>query len=174
VGDQFVAEIRMFAGNFAPVGWAFCDGQILPIQQNTALFSLLGTTYGGNGTTNFALPNFQGTVPIHQGQGPGLTQRVEGEVGGAAAVTLAATQVAPHTHAAMASTGPANTGDPAGALLGATTASNPIYAGAPGTTLTMGALAVGQAGPSQPHNNLQPYLVVSFIIALQGIFPARS
>jgi microcystin-dependent protein len=164
VSDQFLAEIRMFAGNFAPTNWAFCDGQILPISQNTAL----------DGKTTFALPNLQGNVPIHQGSGPGLTPRSMGETGGAASVALNATQVAPHTHAAMASAGPANTGNPAGALLAATPASNPIYAGAPGSTLTMGPLAVGQAGPSQPHNNLQPYLVVTFIIALQGIFPSRS
>jgi microcystin-dependent protein len=164
----------MFAGNFAPMGWAFCDGQILSISQNTALFSLLGTNYGGNGTTNFALPNFQANVPIHQGQGQGLTSRTVGSTGGAAAVALAPTQVAPHTHAAMASAGPANTRNPAGALLAATAASNPIYVGAPGSTLTMGPLAVGQGGPSLPHNNLQPYLSVSFIIALTGIFPSRS
>lgn len=172
--DQFVAEIRMFAGNFAPKGWAFCNGQILPISQNTALYSLLGTTYGGDGKVTFGLPDLQGRVPLGQGQGPGLTDRVLGEEDGAQTVTLTDAQLPNHSHAARASTGAANTGDPSNALLAATTAANPLYVGATGSALSMNGGSLSQAGTRQPHNNLQPYLVVNFIIALQGIFPPRG
>jgi microcystin-dependent protein len=165
----------MFAGNFAPTGWALCDGQVLPISQNTALFSLLGTNYGGDGLSNFALPNLQGSVPIGQGSGAGLTPRAIGSAGGAASVVLTASEGAAHTHAAMASTGAATTGDPTGALLAATPASNPIYVGSAGEAITMGALALGNTpAATQAHNNLQPYVVLTFIIALTGIFPARN
>ncbi len=174
MSDQFVAEIRMFAGNFAPVGWAFCQGQIMSISQNTALFSLLGTTYGGNGTSNFALPNLQGSVPVSVGQGAGLSLRDLGETGGASAVTLTTAELAAHTHVASASTNDANTGNPTGALLAIPDPTNPIYVGSPGAALDFGPLTVGTPGPTAAHNNLQPYLVVNFIIALQGIFPARS
>jgi microcystin-dependent protein len=172
--DQFLSEIRLFAGNFAPVGWALCDGQLIAISQNTALFSLLGTTYGGDGRTNFALPNLQASVPIQAGQGAGLSLRNLGDVGGVQAVTLIESELAAHTHVLSASTNAANTGNPDGALLAAPDPSNPIFVGAPGTPLDFGPLTVGTGGPPGAHNNLQPYLVITFIIALQGIFPARS
>jgi microcystin-dependent protein len=161
MADQFVGEIRMFAGNFAPVGWATCDGQILPISQNTALFSLLGTNYGGNGTTNFGLPNLAGSVPIHHGQGPGLTDRVVGEIGGTATVTLIPSETPAHD---------ANTAGPAGAVPAAVD-TPPLYRN--DTNATMAVNAVAQVGSGLPHNNMQPYLAVTFIIALQGIFPPR-
>jgi microcystin-dependent protein len=154
--DQFVAEIRLFAGNFAPTGWAFCAGQILPIAQNTALFSLLGTTYGGNGTSNFALPDLRDRVPIHMGQGPGLTDRVLGESSGQAGVTLLATELPAHTH--PAASGPPTTDRPQGGVPSA----GGRYATAP-VSLSL-----------QPHNNRPPYLGLTYIIALQGIFPARA
>jgi microcystin-dependent protein len=174
VSDPFLAEIRLFASNFAPDGWALCDGQILSIAQNTALFSLLGTTYGGNGTSNFALPNLQASVPIGAGQGAGLSSRILGEAGGSQNVTLTASELASHSHAAMASTNPANTGDPAGAFLAVPDPTNPIYLGSPGASLPFAAQSLGPPQTPAPHNNLQPYLVVNFIIALTGIFPTRS
>src|SRR5213593_4760544 len=154
MADPFVAEIRIFPFNFAPTGWALCDGQLLPISQNTALFSLMGTTYGGDGKSNFALPNLQGSTTIHQGQGPGLTLRDLGEVGGEQAVTLNQSHVLTHTHVASASTNAANTGNPQDALPAATDPSNPIYVGSPGGTLTMGPGSVGTSASSSPHNNL--------------------
>lgn len=172
--DQFVAEIRMFAGNFPPKSWALCNGQLLAINQNTALFSLLGTTYGGDGKVNFGLPNLQGRVPLGQGQGLGLTDRVLGEQDGLQAVTLTDAELPNHSHTARASTAAANTGDPSNALLAATTAANPLYVGATGSALSMNGGSLQQAVTRQPHNNLQPYLVVNFIIALQGIFPPRG
>ncbi len=172
--DPFIAEIRLFGSNFAPNGWALCNGQLMSIAQNTALFSLLGTTYGGNGTSNFALPNLQASVPIHMGQGAGLSSRILGETGGAQNVTLTTSELAAHTHAAIASTNPANTGDPAGAFLAVPGATNPIYVGSPGAPLAFAAQSLGPPASPAPHNNLQPYLVVNFIIALVGIFPTRS
>jgi len=175
MSDQFVAEIRMFAGNFAPSGWALCNGQILPISQNTALFSLLGVMYGGNGTSNFALPNLQGSAPLGYGQGPGLSSRVQGQTGGEQTVTLLTTQIPAHTHAAQAA--PAGGLDsPAGnvwgeAQLGKTPLN--IYAPKPGN-VPMSTQALGFAGGGQPHNNLPPYLCLNFIIALTGIFPPRN
>jgi microcystin-dependent protein len=173
MADQFVAEIRMFAGNFAPVGWAFCNGQIMPISQNTALFSLLGTNYGGNGVSNFALPNLQGVAPIQQGQGPGLSPRVIGEAGGSPTVTLLATELPAHTHAAHAVAGGADATNPAGELWAnqAGRTPPPAYASSANTAMSQAALAT--AGGGQPHNNMPPYLAVNFIIALQGIFPSR-
>jgi len=165
-----VAEIRIVGFNFAPRGWAFCDGQILPIAQNTALFSLLGTTYGGDGKSNFALPNLQGRAPMAPGQGPGLTLRDLGEAGGTEAVTLTASEMPFHNHASQgvpASSQPATSGDPAGHYLAAV--AEKVYRPL-GNLRGLGAVA----GASQPHNNLQPYLVLNFIIALQGVYPPRS
>jgi len=175
MSDQYVAEIRMFASNFAPSGWAFCNGQLLPISQNTALFSLLGTNYGGNGTSNFQLPNLQGSAPLGAGQGPGLSSRVQGQIGGEQTVTLLTTQIPSHTHSAQAATAGGSV-TPAGnvwgeALLGKTPLN--IYAPGPGNLL-MSTQALGGAGGGQPHNNLPPYLCLNFIIALTGIFPPRN
>jgi microcystin-dependent protein len=169
MSEPFIAEIRMVPFNFAPRGWALCNGQLIPISQNTALFSLIGTFYGGDGRTTFALPNLQGAAPMHQGQGPGLTPRVLGETGGSETVTLLPTQIPAHTHPLTGSGDDANTLSPAGA--------SPAVAGVPqyrpdqNTAMAPGAL--GTAGGGQPHNNLQPYLTVNFVIALQGIFPPR-
>jgi microcystin-dependent protein len=173
MSDPFVAEIRMFGGNFAPTGWALCDGQLLPISQNTALFSLLGTFYGGDGKSTFALPNFQASVPIGQGQGAGLTDRVLGEVSGSQTVTLLESEIPLHSHALNAykdDLADINTPSPS-VILGATSGLN-LYGTASNTTLNFQALSV--AGGSLPHNNLPPYLVVTFIIAMQGVFPPRG
>lgn len=171
MSDPFVAEIRIFAGNFAPKGWATCDGQILPLSQNTALFSLLGTTYGGDGKSNFALPNLQGRAGLHFGQGPGLTQRLLGESGGSQTIALQQTQIPAHTHSLQAVNDLADSSNPGGSLARAVNL-RPYVAATPNTA--MSPQAVGVAGGSQPHNNLQPYLVLLFIIALQGIFPPRG
>ena len=174
MAEPFIAEIRIFPFNFAPVGWAMCNGQILPISQNTALFSLIGTFYGGNGTSTFALPNFQGMAPIHQGQGVGLSQRVIGETGGEATVTLIGNQLPSHNHTAMAATTdglPSPTGNTWG---GALKGGKSLYAPS-GTNVTMAPTAIGPfPGGNLPHNNLCPYLTLNFCIALQGVFPSRS
>ena len=177
MSNQFVAEVRIFPFNFAPVGWAMCDGQILPISQNTALFSLLGTTYGGDGKTNFALPNLQGRVPMFYGQGPGLSSHVIGEAAGEPTVTLLATQLPTHNHAAIGdssigtSTSPANN-------LPAVPLVNPrllhqMYTNSASNVSMLAGNALS-AGGGLPHNNNQPYLVLNFCIALQGVFPSRS
>jgi microcystin-dependent protein len=171
MSDPFIAEVRIVGFNFAPRGWAFCNGQLLPITQNTALFSLLGTNYGGNGTTTFALPNLQGRSPMHAGQGPGLSERTLGESGGSAAVTLVASQVPAHTHALQASA-TASTGTPSGTVALASNAGASIYR-SPTGQVAMADAALAPAGSGLPHNNRQPYLAMSFIIALQGIFPPR-
>ncbi len=178
--EPYVAEIRMFAGNFAPRGWALCNGQLLSIAQNTALFSLLGTTYGGNGTTNFQLPNLQGRAPMHTGNSgppPGLSTRDLGETGGESNVTLLATEMPAHTHpisgAVVANSNPGETPSPNS--LFTNSSPNQLYAGAaPTNQITLAPQSITLAGGSQPHNNAQPYLAVTFIIALQGIFPARN
>ena len=170
MSDPFVGEIRMFGGNFAPTGWAMCNGQLLPISQNTALFSLLGTQYGGNGTSNFALPNLQGLTPMHQGQGPGLTPRSVGDQGGVETVTLTQQQIAPHTHPPLATAGAGNRQSPAGATW--SSVRGRLYGTTADVAMAPGALS--STGGSQPHNNVAPYLAVTFIIALQGIFPARA
>jgi microcystin-dependent protein len=170
--DPFVAEIRIFPFNFAPRGWAFCNGQLLPLSQNTALFSLLGTTYGGNGQTTFGLPNLQGSVPMHKGQGPGLSQHSLGEISGSETVTLLQTEIPAHTHTLRALLDDADLAIPtAGRSLGKAT-SNLYAAVAPNTQMAFEALA--PAGGSLPHNNLMPYLTLNFCIALQGVFPPRS
>ena len=176
MADPFVAEIRIFAFNFAPRGWAFCNGQILPISQNTALFSLLGTTYGGNGQSTFALPDMQGNAPMHPGQGQGLSLRDLGEMSGSTTVTLLVSEIPFHNHTLLANP---NAGDnlipspttslasSTGGSLYVTGASNPPMA-------QMAFQALTPAGGSLPHNNMQPYLTLNFCIALQGVFPPRT
>ena len=175
MSNPFVAEIRIFAGNFAPTGWAQCNGQLMPISQNTALFSLLGTTYGGDGRSTFALPNLQGSAPMQAGQGPGLSLRDLGETGGEPAVTLLQTEMPAHNHTVSADSGGGSSGDPTNnvwaAAVVARQAEN-LYASGAGAT--MHPLALSTAGGGLPHNNMPPYLTLTFIIALQGIYPARS
>jgi microcystin-dependent protein len=173
MSEPFIAEIRIVGFNFPPKGWAFCDGQILPISQNTALFSLLGTTYGGNGQTNFALPNLQGCSPMQPGQGPGLSLHDLGESGGSDTETLQLAEIPQHTHALRASGVTATTGTPDATVGLAHTATAQVYR-SPTNPVSMAAAAIGSAGGGQPHNNRQPLLVFNFIIALQGIYPARS
>jgi microcystin-dependent protein len=174
MADPFVAEIRIFGFNFAPKGWAFCNGQLLPISQNTALFSLLGTVYGGDGKSTFALPDMQGNVPMHPGQGQGLSLRDLGEMSGTETVTLLITEMPAHSHNWSASNAQATEQAPAGQLMAGGTGGISQYAppgGNPITPLNPAVLPV--AGGSQPHNNLMPYLTLNFCIALQGVFPQR-
>ena len=174
MSDQFVAEIRMFGFNFAPTGWALCDGQLLPISQNTALFSLLGTFYGGDGKSTFALPNLQGSAPIHQGQGPGLSERFLGEQSGSEFVTLIVSEMPFHNHTARARTALGNSASPAGQTWAGNNTAKPYRQASDAVANTpMNFQALSIAGSSFPHNNMQLYLVVNFCIALQGIFPAR-
>jgi microcystin-dependent protein len=166
MGTPFLSEIRIVSFNFPPKGWAFCNGQLLPINQNQALFSLLGTTYGGNGQTTFALPNLQGRVPIHMGSGHPI-----GEVGGEAAHTLTVSELPTHTHVVSAATGDGNLIIPGGALL-ARTPANPYQD--PANLGAMNPASVATTGGSQAHLNMQPYLVLNFCIALQGLFPSQN
>lgn len=170
--DPFVAEIRIFPFNFAPKGWAFCDGQILPISQNTAVFSLLGTTYGGDGKSNFALPDMQGNAPMHPAQGPGLSEHFLGETGGSETVTLLASEMPAHSHSLIVSQGDGNDISPANELF-ATGIGIGMYA-APGALTQLDPNALAPAGGNLPHNNMMPYLTLNFCIALQGVFPPRS
>src|SRR5437867_535765 len=173
MADPFVAEIRIFPFNFAPKGWAWCDGQLMPLSQNTALFSLLGTTYGGDGKSNFALPNLEGSIPMHPGQGQGLSEHFLGEQSGTETVTLLQTEIPGHTHALRAQTqDSADVGivNPAASFAQAT-GGNP-YQAASNTQLAF--QTVAQTGGDQPHNNLMPYLTLYFNIALQGVFPPRG
>jgi microcystin-dependent protein len=172
MSDPFVAEIRIFAGNFAPRGWAKCEGQTLPIAQNIALFALLGTTYGGDGKTTFALPNLRDRVPMHTGTGPGLTPRQLGENGGAETVTLLESEIPQHTHTAYG-TGSDATAQSLQGNVPATGGENAYAIAGTRTTVAMSPQALSPTGGSAPHNNLQPYLVLNFIIALEGIFPPR-
>ena len=174
MADPFVAEIRIFPFNFAPTGWAFCDGQLLPLSQNTALFSLLGTTYGGDGKSTFALPNLQGSAAMHTGQGPGLSLHDLGETGGAQSVTLLESEVPAHTHSLRAHD--LDLGEltaPSANRSLAKSANATAYAPA-ANLVSMAAPALSPTGGSQPHNNMQPYLTLNFCIALQGVFPPRS
>ena len=175
MSDQFVAEIRIFGFNFAPTGWALCNGQLLPISQNTALFSLLGTMYGGNGQTTFALPNLQGTAPMQQGQGPGLSLYDQGANGGTEYVTLLQTEMPAHSHSAFGTTTDADQASPGGNVWGQAVSDRggfPYYAAS--ATAPMDPRCLTIAGGSQPHNNMHPYLTLNFCIALQGFFPQRS
>jgi microcystin-dependent protein len=165
MSTPYLSEIRVFSFGFPPKGWALCNGQLLPINQNTALFSLLGTTYGGNGTTNFALPNLQGSVPLHMGNGFNL-----GQVGGESSVTLNSGQIPSHTHVPVASSNTASATDPSSAFWA--NSSNPAYANS--TDVQFAPQAIGSAGQNQAHQNMSPYLVLLFCIALQGIFPSRN
>lgn len=173
MSQPFLGQIGIFAFNFAPKNWAVCNGQTLPIAQNAALFSILGTTYGGNGTTTFQLPNLQSRTPIAQGNGSGLTPRALGEVGGQENHTLLLTELPLHTHTLQATTAAATTGLPAGNAL-ATPAKIPLYRAGASTTVTLDPTSLGANSGGQPHSNIQPYAVVNFCIALFGIFPSRS
>lgn len=170
--DPFVAEIRIFPFNFAPRGWAWCDGQVLPLLQNTALFSLLGTTYGGDGRSNFALPNLQGRAPMHPSQGPGLSLHDLGETGGSATVTLLESEIPAHAHALLASNEIGEDRKAVGEAVARSTG-GPLYGPLPASPVALAFQAVSPAGGDQPHNNLMPYLTMYFCIALQGVYPPR-
>src|SRR5271157_5709210 len=177
MADPFLGEIRIFGGNFAPVGWAVCDGSLLQIAQNTALFSLLGTTYGGNGVQTFALPDLRGRVVLGFGNGPGLSPYVEGQAGGTETTTLTTAQMPSHSHS-VGATETATTTDPKGAvpakIEGASVGATPKAYGAASDGTAMNAAMVGPSGGGQPVSILQPYLVINYIIALQGIYPSRN
>src|SRR5262245_47062830 len=170
--DQFVGEVRIFAGTFAPTGWAFCDGQLLSISQNTALFSLLGTAFGGDGVSTFALPDLQGRAPIHAGQGPGLTPRTRGEKSGSEAHQLTVAQMPSHPHTMGASGANGTTATPAGGVPARDPAGPPQYAAS--ADVDLGATAINSAGGGGAHNNMQPFLSVNYIIALSGAFPPHG
>jgi microcystin-dependent protein len=174
MSEPFLGEIKMFGGNFAPRGYALCDGQLLPISQNTALFSILGTTYGGDGRTTFGLPDLRSRVPVHAGTGPGLSPYALGQKGGAETVTLTVNNLPPHSHAALAA-GPAGNSNDAIGNIWADDAgvSSATYSSAAANG-TMRGDAIGNTGSGQPTVNLQPYQAVNFIIALQGLFPSRN
>lgn len=178
MSDQFVGEIRLFAGTFAPKGWAFCNGQLMSISQNTALFALLGTNYGGDGQTAFALPDLRGRAPLLFGSGPGLSTYVQGQAGGQTDVTLTVGQLPAHTHTAQGTNAPGTVNDPSGAVWAQgnqqVRGGGPLYSAQPGSGAAMNPAVIGISGGGQPHNNWSPYLGVNFIIALQGIFPPRA
>ncbi|PYS81020.1 MAG: phage tail protein [Acidobacteria bacterium] len=173
MSDPYIGEIRMFGGNFAPQGWAMCQGQLMAISQNDTLFNLIGTTYGGDGQSTFGLPNLQGRVPLHQGQGPGITQNYTiGELAGVESVTLTAQQTPTHSHPMLATTNAASQTGPSNNIL-ATSNTSRIYIGdVPGANLA--ANAIQPVGGSQPHENMMSFLVITFIISLFGIFPTQS
>ncbi|MCA1635796.1 MAG: tail fiber protein [Acidobacteria bacterium] len=175
MSDQFVAEIRIFPFNFPPTGWAFCDGQLLPLSQNTALFSLLGTTYGGDGKSTFALPDMQGSAPMNSGQGNGLSEAFLGEQSGSETVTLLISEMPLHNHFLQNAITVANVNAPAAGQtsLGRSNGGNAYQSNANANLQLMNFQSLPVAGGSLPHNNMQPYLTLNFCIALQGIFPAR-
>lgn len=173
MSNPYLGEIRMVGFNFAPVGWAFCNGQLMSISQNTALFSLLGTTYGGNGTTTFALPDLRGRVPVHFGQGPGLSNYAQGQTGGVESLALLANQLPSHNHTVNCSTTGGTQAGPSGGYPAVeSTGTSLDYAVS--SNNTMNPAMIGNAGSGLPHENRQPFLCVNFIIALQGIFPSRN
>ena len=178
MSEPFLGQLKIFAGNFAPVGWAFCDGALLAIVQNEPLFNLIGTTYGGDGQTTFALPDLRGRLPLHQGTGPGGFTTVLGESGGTEAVTLPVSQLPVHSHTAMGNQGGGNTPTPVGNVWsydpGGDNAAYRTLGQNEAPNAQMSSIAIGPAGGSQPHTNLQPFLCVNFIIALEGVFPTQS
>ncbi len=175
MSEPFIAEIRIFAGNFAPRGWAFCNGQLLPIAQNTALFSLIGTTYGGDGRSTTALPNLQGRAPMHPGRGPGLTARRLGQKGGAETATLTEAQMPNHTHTAQVSNDAATFGSPSNSrVIGRGGGRFDAFFGSAASLVNMQGNSLSTAGGGLAHNNLQPFLVMNFIIALVGAYPSRG
>jgi microcystin-dependent protein len=171
MSNAFLAEIRIFSGNFAPTGWAECNGQLLPISQNTALFSLLGTFYGGDGKSTFALPNLQGSAPMHPGQGAGLSQRFLGEQSGSQFITLLESEMPFHNHSASARSSLSTQNSPVGNLWSGNTDANQYIEEAPNVQMAFQSIA--PAGGSLPHNNMPPFLCLNFLIALQGVFPSR-
>ena len=174
MSEPFIAEIRIFAGNFAPRSWAFCDGQLLPISQNTALFSLIGTTYGGDGRSTTALPDLQGRIPMHPGRGPGLTSRRLGQRGGVEIVSLSEAQMPNHTHTLRATELRAGSGTAVGNTLAEPRDGLLYQSNTSANLVSMSPQALPNTGGSQAHNNLQPFLVMNFIIALQGLYPSRG
>jgi len=172
MAQPYVGEIRMFGGSFAPAGWAFCEGQLLSIAENEVLFQLIGTTYGGDGEENFAVPNLAGRIPVHQGQGSGLSNRQIGEVAGVTDVTVTTQQMPAHNHAIVATQNLGNSSDPGGRVLATGTNVSMFRVIAPNVPFAPNVL--GPAGGSQPHTNVMPYLAVSFIISLFGIFPSPT
>jgi microcystin-dependent protein len=182
MSDQFLGEIRIFPFNFAPLGWAFCSGQVLPISQYTALFSIIGTYYGGNGTSNFQLPDLQGSVPLGVGQGPGLTDYVIGEQGGSPTVTLSDAENPGHNHLVNAATSNGTAADPQGNIYAkghyivdaSTKGVINSYTTTGGSQTALNISAIGLAGGGLPHNNMMPFLTLNFCIALQGVFPSRG
>ena len=170
--EPFIGEIIMFGGNFAPRGWAFCDGQLLSVSENQALFSILGTTYGGDGRTTFALPDLRGRVTIHPGTGPGLTPRSLGEMGGQERVTLTTNQIPSHNHDIKAHKTEGDSSSPDGNFPAKSGEGDPDYNSS--SDATMNSDAIGNTGGDQPHNNMPPFQTINFIIALQGIFPSRN
>lgn len=171
MAEPYIGEILMFGGNFAPLGWMFCEGQVLAISQYEALFSLIGTTYGGDGQSTFALPDLRGRIPVHQGQGPGLTNRVIGEASGVESVTLLVNQMPSHTHSLLADSGDAVMPQPNNNVLGQS--NSQTYSGQTPTT-ALNAAALSNTGGGLPHDNIMPYLCISFIIAVEGIFPSQG
>lgn len=167
MSSPFIGEIRMFAGNFAPVGWAFCDGSLIPISENDALFNLIGTTYGGDGQNTFALPNLQSRIPVHVGPGFAL-----GQSGGVESVTLTTSQIPAHSHVPQGNSGTGNLPDPTGGVWAQPTTGTDYSDVAP--SLVMDPAAIGSAGGSQPHDNMVPFLVVNFILSLFGVFPSQT
>jgi microcystin-dependent protein len=174
MADPFVAEIRIFPFNFAPKGWAWCNGQLLPLSQNTALFALLGTTYGGDGKSTFALPDLEGRAPMHPGQGPGLSLHDLGESGGTETVTLLQSEIPVHTHVLQAQNQPGNRTTPVGNSISRLVGATPYLPPAGAPLAPMAPQALAPAGGDIPHNNMQPYLTCYFCIALQGVFPPRG
>lgn len=172
MSDPFLGEIKMFGGNYAPQGYALCDGSVLPVSNNEALFSLIGATYGGNGQTEFGLPDFRGRIPVHQGQGTGLSNRVLGTLGGAENVTLIAAQLPSHTHPMQGSSNAATSLDPNGNVFGVATAN--AYDQTPENPVSIAPASVSVEGGNQSHPNVMPFQCINFIIAILGEYPTRS
>ena len=172
MSEPFVGEVRLFAGNFAPSGWAFCDGQLVSIAENDVLFNLIGTTYGGDGQTTFGLPDLRGRVPVHQGSNGQSGAYVIGQQGGVETVTLSAVQMPQHTHAMLASTTPASTAHAAADVLGSSATMNLYGTGAP--NMAMDPNALSSLGGGQPHDNMPPYLALNYILSLFGVYPTQN